>query len=403
MRKKITILIILIVALIIATIPMLVASDRVSEGGNYIIGDEFFINQDSALVLNQELLDSFSRTRTGDILYPDDYAGSFIDAEGHLNINLVESDSRELSDIINSMISNSVRINTHIVQHSYNDMHDLIRLFHEYWVNNPYCYVRNNMVHQYIDVFSNRVVVGLYEYNDESVAAFARLVVDSPIIVFEEALPFVHRRLILCETNTHVEDSNHSSVVPMSMGISPGQRVYDNWGGLSAGYGVRRGNLLGFVTTPHGAPLAGTELRFPQFGSVIGHYASPIVFSGMVDAGMVVQHNSFFVNMVEGRVIQRTPATPVAGLRVHAISTPMGIQRDILITSITVNAIGLSGLVGTTGRAFDGDSGGLVYVAVGSGSTANAIGLIVASDGQFNNMVFSRADAINSVLNVVID
>ena len=372
----------------------------------------FMHNQEIALLMHEMLHDIFPVDRSGDSIYPISYGGSFINSYGNLVVNVVGT-----IDAFESVLDNAFSAralfsqNIQIVQFSYVELRDKMDFLTDLWKNNPYCKIRNSMMFHAMSITNNNITIGLYGYNETLIYAFMSYVTNSPMIVFEEAGPralgilrhYESEETYISEVYTAVE-----SIAPRNTAVFPGDRiVIVGIGELSAGYGVQRtGGIRGFLTSPHGLNVAGRTIRHrTPTGTIIGTFSSLIQFSFGVDAGMIDSSN--FSNMVEARTVIRT-GTVLEGQRFSTISTREGhtasrIQRNITVTNhnFFCEAVGLGNLVLTNGRAYGGDSGGLVYqLSATGGQYAIAFGLIVSGNWDGSGMAFSRSTLIHRDLGV---
>jgi len=416
MKKKMFISLIMMTLLSLVFVMAIQAQDTEILEGYHIDGNpfsqDFLENQNDALALYRMMRGSFGQTRSGETIYPSNYAGSFINSEGNLTINIVGSD-RDLSGSL-SLFSRASSANVRYVNFSYDELHHTLNYLNEYWANNPDCVFRNSMTYQFIDTIGNRVVVGLYGYSEGLEAEFRHHVLDSPMMEFEEGVHQVSWIEIIYnlddEQTTYSEDIYHDitpAIEPRSITITPGSRIYVASGNvtfsMSAGYGVLRGAQRGFLTSPHGGLAAGNEVRAVsnRNSPLLGRLTNPIVFSGRVDAVMIALEGQF-INNVNGLPLSRTPVLPVIGQTLHSIGSVTGMRSNISVTSLTFSVGPLTNIVRTNGIGQHGDSGGLVWENRTDLRVALVAGLISGGDANGRNMFFTRAMDINGSLGVGI-
>lgn len=122
--------------------------------------------------LSQELHNSFQTgtrsTGNPEYKYPDYYGGAYIDDEGSLTIIIVENEVSKLKE----ELQKRVRSNNFIVkkgEYSYNYLESIQEKFKEYITSNPSKLVAENFVSAYIDVYSNRYIVEIEDYQNKEI------------------------------------------------------------------------------------------------------------------------------------------------------------------------------------------------------------------------------------------
>ena len=89
-------------------------------------GDDFYFNYMAARVSYMELWLSFPRTRSGAIMHPEYYGGSFVNDDGKLVINVVESAITASNSESLVYIASRESVATQSVQFSYRELLDML-------------------------------------------------------------------------------------------------------------------------------------------------------------------------------------------------------------------------------------------------------------------------------------
>jgi len=157
-------------------------------------GLEFAQNYSQSFGVREEIWNLFPTNRAGEILFPDYFGGKFIDDNGGIVINIVESAANGRNAMIfNDIIENPI-VNTQMVQFSYRELHHTMEMLGDFWENNPENIIRQGMTWWKIDIIGNRIVVGILQDYFESVESLiSGSILDSPIIVVERGTPFASR------------------------------------------------------------------------------------------------------------------------------------------------------------------------------------------------------------------
>jgi len=207
--------------------------------------DDFFINQDNALLLREQLFDEMPRSRSGDLIFPDYYGGHFIDENGNLVVNIVGTTvvAHGASALDSTIVHFSV--STRDVPFSYNDLHYVMDVISMYRQANPDCHL--GIIYHMTCVIGNNVFVGIYEYNERVKNYFKRYVIDTPIVTFRIATP-LRVPTFIQDDAFYAEFNDINEMTPFNArttSIFPGDRIATRFGPMSAGYAVMRGGQGG--------------------------------------------------------------------------------------------------------------------------------------------------------------
>lgn len=130
---------------------------------------------------------TFSKKNNGTVEYPNYVGGLFINENDNLVIQLVEKEVSNLKSDYLKQFSVDDSINVEYVKNSYEDLKNVHDKILNYFINkNKEGYITG----LYIDVIKNRVVVELKENNEESIKKFKDLVIDSPMVIYDNERVF---------------------------------------------------------------------------------------------------------------------------------------------------------------------------------------------------------------------
>lgn len=147
-----------------------------------LIADEFGAEFASNYFMSVEALNalksSMPQDRFGNILYPSDFGGVYIDDQGVLVTLVVGTNTSRFDAALSGFEVNIVRE----VDFSYGELRDTMDILRKTLLHNATDDIIANG--WYVDVKKNRVVVELVNYTPENIALFRNTVLDSPTLVF---------------------------------------------------------------------------------------------------------------------------------------------------------------------------------------------------------------------------
>ena len=346
-------------------------------------GLEFATNYMRSLDLLDHLYENFQVSRSGDIVYPDNFGGVFFDDDGFLVINQVTGDASVLETL------NFTRIDSGFISgevtFSYNylwSLMDVIRTTVLYDEGNP---ATGNVHGWMLDVVENRIFVDVDEYSAQHVNDFWNYISSSAAIEFRET----PRRTGNYEARGGLGDQA-SSYLPSPPLHPPQQaplharvRITVNAGDLiwvwrpsvggwisagSAGYGVVVWGSRGFTTAEHlsinsgHGGLRNNDIIADRNGAYLGTVR--IVELRRDDSAFVeMGWNIDFVHPhgVPRRLGHNTARTPV---RVRAQSTSRNGGHVNGPWQGFIDGVFISGVEAYL-ETYPGCSGGLIYSVAG--------------------------------------
>jgi len=142
-------------------------------------GYNFFVNHNYAVSLINAFYGVLPTNRFGEVMYPEDFGGMFIDDDG--NLVVLQVGNTNDNGLINRF-SDGIEIQK--VTFSFNEIMAVHRHLTYMFVNSSQFPSMSNVAGSWIDVVNNRLVVYLREYTEELIEEFKMTVLNSPIIAF---------------------------------------------------------------------------------------------------------------------------------------------------------------------------------------------------------------------------
>lgn len=214
MKKNINkyIIVVLLIAIVIIPIGKYLApgNSEINKTGNIVGLTDFENPLDSALyemygedykvivensnvskTLAENIEKSFAKSELGETIYPNYFGGMYINSEGKLVVQLVESNNQNnlLMDNM-SLTSNNNQI-IKKVSTSYNELKNVNNIIVDYFTINGTDSVEGFLAN-YIDIKANKVVVTLENLSANTINTFKQKVLNSNLIKFEQGEEIVN-------------------------------------------------------------------------------------------------------------------------------------------------------------------------------------------------------------------
>lgn len=208
-------------------------------------GDNYLekITKNTTATKNSEFIElKFERDSFQNIIYPDNYGGTYINEDDELVIQIV-GNSKNKKSLNYKFSSKTIDLNNEVlkeyVNFSYNDLVKVNDEITKYFLNNG---VKNsNFVANYIDVFKNRVVIELYDISNKEQEKFKEEILDSNLIEFK-----LGQRI--SPTSTYKVGSEFLIERQYKKG---GQTIYEKDAQCSIGAKAKRNGVIGYITAGH--------------------------------------------------------------------------------------------------------------------------------------------------------
>lgn len=326
---------------------------------------------------------------TGEIEYPSDFGGMYINDNQKLVIQLVKnSKTNAIIRFVTSNVSDDIVYQ--YVDNSNEELEKVNNIIMEYFSNSTSIY--EGFKANYVDVVNNVVVVELKNNNIEEQTWFKENVIDSELITFIQ------------NENINVETSSYNAGSIFTY-YKNGTGPYN----CSIGYRAKRNGAEGFVTAAH---CVEKGINYYGYGTAMAESYSP--YEGLDGAFVQLTTGHSVTNNIEGTstTIGTTTSTmPIFGVLVSKSGYKTGVTSG-QITNVNYSSVindkdqGTSQywqhLVKTSVTNQKGDSGGIVY---SSGNPASVMGIVHgctlisgSNDCSSYSMSYSRADLINNSL-----
>ena len=381
-----------------------------------ILGENYSANEREARHQHDLIQDGFATARDGSVIYPEFYGGVALDYDGKLVIFVVESklEYAHNHDTIGTLLDAGLRYR--YVEYSFEELQsiaDNIADIATRRYTDEQCVYSYNVTLIFTDIFINRVVVYIVEYNDRMIEGFRRYISDSPTVVLQQSgrisIGGGSGNTTFCYNDVDWNYNNNcwdnmyyqETIVPFNMAIDTGslvRRRFLTGGGdyATVGFRVRctRTGTRGFLTTAGTTFGTGHDvIERGVGGRQIGRVRSALFLHGA--SGQRVQGvNASFVEFTGSNEVTNTLPNgmqmnpnqvvllPIVGTWVNAYG---GSSASLLSGNVRSNDIrhvygtrfmyGMSYILSQTGTTASGNSGGPVFTVAG-----NPVGLIAGGD-----------------------
>lgn len=185
---------------------------------NHIIaeyGYDFYINHNQSLNQIYEFYRLLPTNRLGEVLYPEDFGGLYIDAEGNLVVLKVNS-----VDAVGLISRFSEGIIVKNATFSYNQIMETHRHLTYLFVYHYNSLGMSNVAASWTDIVNNRLVVYLTEHTEELVDIFRNEVINYPVIVFYQHVP-LQEEILNPHFNTYTDTEKRDFSPMVSLNESP--------------------------------------------------------------------------------------------------------------------------------------------------------------------------------------
>ena len=380
--------IVLVVTMVFSAVPSMAEANRSTEDSSVYdiiaaeFGTEFAVNYVMAMELLNSFYDSLPQDRMGEVIYPCNFGGVYIDGNGNLVILVVEGSPRD--DMIHGLATDGAMVRE--VKFTYNALRDAFDFLDYYIPNNQDNPAAANVNSISLDIPSNQVLVLLANYTEDEVYLFISTVLDAPYLLFMKSPERHVSRLYYNELpEVQVENFDYryyisnQLFVPTSTTIivRPGDPLYiaHPIGGVlrggSVGYRATYHNRQGFTTAAHNKMSGGAWGRqfhigdhvFNRYGQHIGTIMRATLHTNDM-AFFRVENNVIINNWVpHGLLLNEARPNFVPGsvvfLNARYTRGRGGFVRGQF--SDMYHGHWITG-VRTTLPAVPGDSGGIVYI-----------------------------------------
>lgn len=399
MKKILTILTVMIIAILISTHDV-VAKSNVNDNMNGIMTSEEILQdekeqkdiknylikelgenyklgleQNEKAVSNARSIEkNFEKDENGAIIYPDYFGGMYINKNNQLVIQIIKSRiPKSNTETYSKLINEYSNANFEYVKYSYKELNEIHDEVLDYFLNDNTSVIVTGV---YIDILSNNVVVELKEKSKEKINLFKEKINDSVMIRFEQEQTF--------ETIAK---------------LNPG----DSYGNCSFAYRAKLSGKNGIVTAAH-CVSSGQNL---SFGTVKKWQRS-----GSIDAAWIETNSS---NTPTNTLAKKPPFSDITTIATSVVTSfypgqavaKLGGSTGFTVGSVTngsysatVDGIKHTNLVRANLVANGGDSGGIVIdqnAILGSSGYSTAGVVTAKSTTSGTDMLFTKASQINSI------
>lgn len=343
-----------------------------------------------------ELLESKFEVDTNDnIIYPDNYGGSYINENNELVVQIVDNLNNNKLNYATLKTNISLEDNTlnEVVKYSYNDLISVNEKIVNYFLENGVTV--SNFVANYIDVYSNRVVVELKNIDSESIDKFKREVYDSEVIEFKVG-----------ERADTTASYKVGAGFYVNAKYTKGNTTHHTGRYCSFGARAKRNGVSGYITAGH----CFGYMDYTTVDATIanGTYVTRS-YSQTMDAAFVKLNSGNTVTNNLSDVGLQASMIKTTGQNYYTTGTAVGKDGSAgkygtgLIKSLSFSGVDKdgyyhSGLTTTNITAIDGDSGGPVFIVNNLTSSSGAPLIGITSVGNSNLLGFYDYNKIVTAL-----
>jgi hypothetical protein len=365
------------------------------------LDQEFLGNYGRSVAMVQNLYESFQMDENGRAMYPDYLGGFYIDDRGQLVLLIVNDSEASVSTDMETM-QRVQGIVVREVAFTFASLWETMDFLNEFIFDNLDNPAAANALGWRLDVIGNQIVVELEEYTEEQIALFRRMVLDSPLLVFEQSqgMPMHSPQECCCDffpsaAMTYPRLGGATDFDPHSLPITVrfGDRIYFyratwpvasariGWG--SVGFRAYRPlptpwsqpNHRGFVTVAHVTYEGAALYRFIRTGDIITNASGQIL--GTVARIQFHHLDSIFVavnsNVTVSNMSAMGPVHPwshynLVGSAVFSEGARSGWRQGTItsfwsghLTAPNGYRFPITNAVRANYRSDRGDSGGIVY------------------------------------------
>lgn len=394
MRKKIFSLLVIILTIIIpitiAKASSKIVSNDIDISLKEYLGENYKerIRKNSTSAKNIEKIESMFSKEEVDFnvnKYPNYIGGLYIDdQDDNIVIQIVRKNipsatkSMNEYNLYSDILSIDKNAKIKYVDYSYNEISEVIEFLADYYSNN---YENGYIDGYYDDIMNNRVVVELKNYSEEVIDNFKKNVTDSPLIHF----------------------TSSRNITDYITTYSPGQGILPL--GCSIGFRAKLGSAIGFVTAGH--CVSEVNQTVPTFGVVKKRRLSGNIDASWIDLDPLYSIGTAIKYHPQDGLPWSLDNTPVKNFVVGQLYGKSGVSSQYTygkITSLSASgANGITGLVDSTIYAKEGDSGGIVFKILGTGTdplSYQTAGIVHGGPKGGGNMKFVRANDIVSIFSL---
>lgn len=340
---------------------------------------EFCENQSAGIEEYQRLLTSFNEENdmrgVCEQIYDENYGGAYIDEEGNLVVQLVDSSNEEVEELKENTGNSNIKIEN--CEYAYNE---LIYVITE--INDNLDYLLENEViisEMYEDVYNNCVIICIKDFTDDK-EKIIRKIIDSPCMEFKEES---------IRTEEEIE-------------VKGGDKITNSEGISTVGFCADRNGVEGFVIAGHAGKTLYQEICISSV--VIGSVSKTAYYNKTTaDAAFVTKSRNASTTPKIGTYKCHYLGTDISdfpvGALVHKYGEKTGLTSGYILSNYYTShnsdedSNGYYFLNQTTASytSDGGDSGGPVFIVkdvVNGNITCKLLGIHRGRVGE--NAIFSK-------------
>lgn len=376
---------------------MAMQTDEFKESMINQLNEEYGDDYASIISLNSQAVETSAEVNDLIIndngVYPDYYGGMYINNEQKLVVQIVSNNIPTITNSAYQTYDSLAAIDDNIVidyvDNSYNELKEIDDSIINYFANNLSSDI--SIVGNYVDVYTNKVVVELEDNTPAEQQKFKDLVFDSEHIIFKTG-------------------ERSSNALNAGQGLYNGNQLL-----CSLGFRAKRNGQNGFVTAGHCVESFAEGNSYYSYGTL----RKKVYSNGKKADAAFIQSSATITNNLQYSISSYPPVNSLSTMTYPSVNITAGMAvgksgavsqgtyGTVTAASYTVysfndvtgDTIQLPDQVKTNVYALDGDSGGVV-VNISLNRDPVAIGIVQGSTNQTHEMNFSKYSNIASLLGI---
>jgi len=329
------------------------------------------------------------------IIYPNYYGGMYINSDGELIIQVTKDDNlnkTKTDNKYNSYINSVDSKNIKYVENSYNALEKINNEIIAYFTNNGEKI--NGFIGNYIDVYSNHVIVELKNNSIEEQNEFKEKVINSELITFVKS-----------EEKSLTASYNAGAKYTFSYSKTEGNTIKFYTNSCSIGYRAKRKGVSGFVTAGHCFYGINASLSIGTIQKSFYNQTMDAAFVA-IGSGNSITNNLNVTNYMTQSLNTSNAGYITTGTMVGKVGASSGYQSGTVqstnYSTTSDDGIYHTNMIKASNYNIDGDSGGPVFKI---GTSTNPVGTVIGVTslgpiGGGNMTAFYNADSIATALGI---
>ena len=361
--------------------------------------ENIMVKNINSTAIAENLEKSFDKNEFNQTVYPDNFGGMYINQNGNLVVNIVNSDNSTQTTTLSLEYLNkskSLQLDNSIiknyVEYSYEDLENVNQTIIDYFITNGV--TNSNFISNYIDTISNKVIVELKDISVDEQQKFKNEVVDSEMIEFKQG-----------------ERVNLKATYKAGAEISTSGSAYNSSGAYmlvnkycSIGFRAKYNGTNGYVTAGHCFGFMDYNINLSataSYGTFVKRVYNQSMDAAFISSSHTISNNlqnpgyqASFINTTGSNYFTTGTAVGSAGYNGYK----SGLISSLNYSTTDENGYYHTNLVKTNFSVVQGDSGGPVFTISTSTLTSGCPLIGIVSVGDTSSMGFYSYNSVISSL-----